>query len=104
MMTQVGIHDNDKIAICMFDAVNICRAQAQFRCSWPQQDFIFSVNLLQLLGNIQGPVRAAIVDDNNLKVQITAVKTQFNSINYVATVPSFRSKTECLGHTFHSCI
>lgn len=72
VMTQIGIHNNDEIAICVFYAMNVCSSQAQFRCSRAQQNFILAVDLLQLLRNILSAVGTAIVDDNDFKVDITA--------------------------------
>lgn len=100
-MTQIGIHDDNEITTCMFYAMNVGRSQAQFRCSWTQQDLIFAINLLQLLGNILCAVRTAIVDDNYLKIDFTANENgNALLINYVA--PFYLLK--CCGHTFHSCI
>lgn len=83
-MTQIGIHYNDEIAICVFYAMNVCSSQTQFRRSRAQQDFIFAVNLLQLLRDILGAVGTAIVDDNNLKVDITTNRVPIELITWQA--------------------
>lgn len=76
VMTQIGIHNNDKITVGMLDAMNVCSSQTQFWCSWTQQNFIFTVNQLQLFGNIQCSVRTTIVDDNYFKVEFTVEQKQ----------------------------
>lgn len=100
-MTQIGIHDDNEITICMFYAMNVGRSQAQFWGSWTQQDLVFAINLLQLLGNVLCAVRTAIVDDNYLEFDFTADENgKALVINYVALFYLLK----CCGHTFHSCI
>lgn len=57
----------------MLDAMHICRAQAQFRCSWSQYNPILAVDCLQLFGHIECSIGAAIVNHDYLIVDFTGI-------------------------------
>lgn len=95
ILPQICIHDDDEVAgskvhACKLDnylefchnfqfralTMNVSRSQSKFRCSWLQQDLVFSINFDQLLGHILSAVRASIVNDNDLVVYFAANDTK----------------------------
>lgn len=68
MMREVGVHDDDRIARCVFQAVHVRRAQAQLPRARFQDDAGGAVEVLQLLGDFEGAVRGGVVDDDDLPV------------------------------------
>merc|ERR1719180_110243 len=69
VVAQVGVHDDDVVARGVLDPMHIGCAQSKFLCSWSQYYPLNSVDLFKLLSRLQGPVWAAIVDHNDLKVK-----------------------------------
>lgn len=71
MVAQVRIDKDDKVAGGIFHAVNVSSTQSKFR--WPrlQDNLLISVDLLQVLGHVQGTIRTAIVDYYDLVVVFT---------------------------------
>lgn len=68
-MTQIGVHNNDKVASRTLDAMHIGGAQTQLRCSGPQHQQFLAVDLLQILGHVQRSVRTAIVDHDDFELE-----------------------------------
>lgn len=58
----------------MFYAMYVCRAQSKFFLSRAKYNLIRSIDLLKLLGHIQGAVRASIVYHNHFIVVIATGK------------------------------
>lgn len=99
-MAEIGIHDDDKIAICMFDAVYVSGAQTQFGTARLQHNLIIAVDYLQLLGHVQCSVRTAIIDDNNFEVNFTTQKRKRKVFQNITSVnfhifPSLRATCYC---------
>merc|ERR1719342_1040475 len=59
-----------KIAGGVLDPVHISRPQPQFLCSRSQHYPLCSVDLFKLLARLQGPVWAAVINHNDLKVKV----------------------------------
>jgi hypothetical protein len=78
MMGHVSVHDDDEVATSVLDAVDVCCSQSQLPCTRPQHlivsfpsacavqsrceaqrtyDSLFAVDLLQLFGHFECPVR-----------------------------------------------
>ena len=74
MMREICIHDDDEISLGVFEAVDIGRAQAQLLLSGTEHDFVFPINALKLVGNVQGAIRAPVVNHNDLVIQIVLVQ------------------------------
>lgn len=68
MVAEVGIHDDDVVAGRELEAVDVGRSQTEFACSGVQQDVVRAVVLLELFGDVQGAVGAAVVDDDDFPV------------------------------------
>lgn len=80
-MAEISIHDDNKVAASMLDAVYICGTQAQLWCSWSQQDTVFSVDCLQLLGYIECSIGTAVIDDDYLIVDFTGI-SKYPGLNW----------------------
>lgn len=78
MVTEIGIHYNNKVSIGMFNSVNVCRSQAKLRLSRSQQNFIFTINGLQLLGYVECAIRTAIINNNYFIIEFAAMKETRN--------------------------
>ena len=74
MMGQICIHNDDKIPLGMLQPMHIGCAQPQLLLSWPQDNFVFAVQTLQLLSHLQGAIRTAIVNHNDLIVYAVLVQ------------------------------
>lgn len=74
MVRQICVHYNDKISSRVFNTVNVSRSQAEFPFSRPQEYPVLAVEFLQLFRHLQGAVRWAIVDNNDLVGYTTAIK------------------------------
>lgn len=68
MVTEVGVHDDDVVAGRELEAVDVGRSQTEFAGSGVQQDVVRAVVLLELFGDVQGAVGAAVVDDDDFPV------------------------------------
>jgi hypothetical protein len=66
---EVGVHDDDEVAGCELQAVDVGGAEAEFACAGADLDFGAAVRFLELRGDFLCPVRGAIVDDNELPVE-----------------------------------
>jgi len=74
MVGQVSIHDDDVVAGGVLHAVNVGRAQAELLLSGPQHNSIRAIYGLELLGHLERPVRAAVIDDDHFIVVATLFK------------------------------
>ena len=54
----------------MLNAVDVGGAQAELLLPGPEDDPVLAVDLLQLFGYVEGAVGAAVVDDDDLEVQV----------------------------------
>ena len=70
MVREIGVHDDDEVAGCRFEAVNISGAEAEFPGARAQEDVFGVVQLLQLLGDFEGAVRGGVVDDDDFVVEV----------------------------------
>lgn len=70
MVREVGVHDDDEVARREFQAVDVGGAEAQFARARFQHDALGSVELLQLLGDLQGAVGRGVVDDDDFPVEV----------------------------------
>ncbi len=70
MVREIGVHDDDEVAGCRFEAVNISGAEAEFTGPRAQEDVFGVVQLLHLFGDFEGAVRGGIVDDDDFVVEV----------------------------------
>ena len=70
VVAGVRVHDHDEVAGGVLDPVDVGRAEAELLSSGSQNDPLLAVNLLELLGDIQGPVRTAVIDHDDLEVNV----------------------------------
>ena len=68
MVAEVGVHDDDVVACCELKAMDVRRSQAEFARSGVEQDVVAAVVLLELFGDVQGAVGAAVVDNDDFPV------------------------------------
>ncbi len=62
MVRKIGVHDYDKGAGCEFHSVDVGGAEAEFSGARLKDDTGGSVEVLELLGHLEGAVWGAIVD------------------------------------------
>ena len=65
MMTQVGIHEHDVVVSAPVETVNIRGAEAQLAGSRSEDNFVRSVDFLQVLDSFLSAIRRVIVDDDD---------------------------------------
>jgi hypothetical protein len=51
--------------------VNVCSTKTEFACAGAKLDAFGGVDLLELLRNVLGPVRGAVVDNDEFPVEVT---------------------------------
>lgn len=87
-MREIGVHDDDKVARNVLQAVDVGRAEAEFAGARSQEldgqpfddrtsathDSVLAVDRLQLACDVLRAVGARIVDNHNLPVQIVRAK------------------------------
>ena len=74
MVRQVGVHDDDEVPLGVLQSVDVGRAQAKFFLPGSEDYFIFAIDILALLGDLQRSVGTSVVDDNDLVVQLGRVQ------------------------------
>ena len=72
-MRQICVHDDDEVPLGVLEPVDVGRPEAQLLLPWPEDDGLLSVDLLQLLGHVEGAVGRAVVDDDYLEVEFFQV-------------------------------
>ena len=70
MVREIGVHDDDKAARRIFQTMDVCGAQAELAGTGFQDDVRGGVEGLQLLGDGEGTVGGAVVDDDDFPVEI----------------------------------
>lgn len=70
-MTEIGVHDDDKISLCEFQPVHIGSPESKLSRSRFENDAIGRVDGLELLGDVEGAVRGGIVNDDEFPVELT---------------------------------
>ena len=72
-MRQICVHDNDEVPLGVLEPVDVGRPEAELLLPWPEDDGLLSVDLLQLLGHVEGAVGRAVVDYDDLEVEFFQV-------------------------------
>ena len=75
-MRQIGVHDDDEIPLGVLEPVDVGRPEAELLLSRPQHDGLVAVDLLQLLGHIESAVGRAVVDHDDLEIELFQVLHQ----------------------------
>lgn len=70
MVAHVGVHDDDEVAPCEFQPVNVRGPQAEFARAGFEHDALGRVERLQLLRDGEGPVGGGIVYDDEFPVEV----------------------------------
>ena len=70
MVREIGVHDDDEAARRVFQTVDISGAQAELAGTGFQDDVRRGVEGLELLGDGEGAVGGAVVDDDNFPVEV----------------------------------
>ena len=70
MVGEVGVHDDDEIASGILQAMDVGSTEAQLARSWLEDDALGSVKLLELLSDLEGPVRRGVVDNDQLPIEL----------------------------------
>lgn len=70
MVGEVGVHDDDEVARRELQAVHVCRSQAQFARPRVELDARRAVCFDELLGDSLGAIWRAVVDDDDLPIEI----------------------------------
>jgi hypothetical protein len=71
VVREVGVHDDDEVALGELQPVDVGRAQAQLARARLQHDARGAVDLLQLLGNVLRAIRGAVVDDDEFPIELS---------------------------------
>lgn len=81
MMGHISIHDKYKIASRALDAVNIGSTKPKFPRTRTKDDFVFAIDMFELLSNLDGVIWRVIIDDDNLIVQTTWTHVAKNEVD-----------------------
>lgn len=71
MVRKVGVHEDHEVAPAQLDAVLVGAAQAQL--AGALEDLDLGEDLLELQRHLVGAIRAAVLDDDDLKVEVAAL-------------------------------
>jgi hypothetical protein len=69
-VAEVGVHDDDKVALGELQAVDVCGSETELSCSRLEDDSVCAPDLLELFRDVLGAVRRAIVYDDDFPVEI----------------------------------
>ena len=70
MVAEVGVHDDDIVAGRELQAVDIGRSETEFACSRVQFDMLGADGGDELLCDFLGAVGGAVVDNDDLPVEV----------------------------------
>ena len=70
MVREVGVHDDDEVAGCVLQAVDVGGSESEFTSAGADLDALGGVDLLELGGDFLGTVGGAVVDDDEFPVEI----------------------------------
>lgn len=76
MVAEVGVHDDDEVARCELEAVDVGGAEAELACARPDLD-VRGVDFGKLRGDFLGTVGGAVVYDDELPVEVAARGGQY---------------------------
>lgn len=68
MMGHVSIKDDDEVSSGHGHPMDVSRSEPEFASPGTKDNFIGTIKGLKLLGHVEGPIRGAIIDDDDLKV------------------------------------
>lgn len=72
MVAEIGVHDDNEVASAVGQAVDVGSAEAKFALTGLEVDVLGAVESLELLSDLEGAVRGAVVDNHDFPVQVTA--------------------------------
>ena len=61
MVAQISVHDDNKLADRVLQAVDIRRSETEFLFSRTEHDFTWAVDVLKLLRNFQGSIWRSVI-------------------------------------------
>lgn len=70
MVGEVGVHDDDEVARRKLQAVHVRSSQTQLAGAGADLDMLWCVHPLELRGDLLRSVRRAVVDNDELPVQL----------------------------------
>ena len=56
MVTEIGIHEDYIVSLAVVEAMDISRSQTEFTSSWLKNNFVFSIDFLELSNSILGTI------------------------------------------------
>lgn len=74
MVAEVGVHDDNKVAGGIFQAVDVSCTQTELALTGLEDDVFRAIEFLELLRDLEGAVRGSVVDDNNFPIQLPMIK------------------------------
>ena len=69
MVGEIGVHDDYVVAGCKLEAVDVGGAKTELASAGVEVD-VGSIDLCELIGNDLGAVWRAVVDDDELPVEV----------------------------------
>lgn len=75
VVAEVGVHDDDEVAGSKLQTVDVGGAQAELTLAGLKDNVFGAVKALELLADLEGTVRGAIVNDNNFPIQVATFKS-----------------------------
>jgi hypothetical protein len=82
-MREVGVHDDDEVARCELQAVDVGGAEAELAGARAELDARGGVGFLELLGDFLRSVRGAVVNDYELPVDVAVARDEVNAGLYL---------------------
>lgn len=73
MVAEVGVHDDNKVAGGIFQAVDVSCTQTELALTRLKDDVFGAIEFLELLRDLEGAVRGSVVNDNNLPIQLPII-------------------------------
>jgi hypothetical protein len=68
-VTEIGIHDDDKVARCELETVYICSPETELACASAELDAA-GVGFLELFCDVLGAIGRCIVNDDDFPIEV----------------------------------
>lgn len=76
VVAEVGVHDDNKVARGIFQAVDVSCTQTKLALTGLKDDVFRAIEVLELLRDLEGAVRGSVVDDNNFPIQLSIIEKE----------------------------
>jgi hypothetical protein len=75
-VAEVSVHDDNEVAGGILQAVDVGGAQTELALAGLEDDVFGAIEALELLADLEGTVRGAIVNDNDFPIEVAIFESR----------------------------